>query len=94
MTSDDGVPLDQVLAYVERAVRGDINLHMQLLETMRQLANHPSAPHEERALGEVLVAVLLGERDPDLNELPDEAAEDVQALLERLGSNFHKGEPH
>lgn len=84
MGNEDGVPLEQLLAYVERAVRGDVNLHMQLLGTMRQLANHPTAPPEERALGDVLLAVLLGDRQPELGQLPPEAAEDVRALLERL----------
>lgn len=87
MGNEDGVPLDELLAYIERAMRGDVNLHMQLLETMRRLANHPTAPPEERSLGEVLVAVLLGEREPDLSKLPTEAAEDVHALVERLKLN-------
>lgn len=87
MSNEDGVRLDELLAYIERAVRGDVNLHTQLLETMRRLANHPTAPPEERALGDVLVAVLLGERQPDLAKLAPEAAEDVHALSERLKSN-------
>jgi hypothetical protein len=91
MSDQNGVPLDELLAYIERAVRGDVNLHMQLLETMRRLANHPTAPPAERALGEVLVAVLLGERQPNLDKLPPEAAEDVRALLEKLKSNSKWG---
>lgn len=91
MNDEDGVPLDELLVYVERALRGDMNLHMQLLETMRRLANHPTAPPEERALGDVLVAVLLGEKNPDLSKLPPEAAEDVHALLIRLKSNSKQG---
>lgn len=84
MSSREGVPVEEVLAYIERAVGGDVNLQMQLLETMRQLARHPTAPREERALGEALSQVLVGERDPDLSELDPEAAEEVRGLLDRL----------
>lgn len=90
MADQEGVPLDELLAYVERAVRGDLNLQIQLLETMRRLAGHPTAPAEERALGDVVVAILLGDRDPDLNRLPPEAAADVQELLERLKPSSNK----
>jgi hypothetical protein len=41
MANEEGVPLDELLIYVERAVRGDLNLHIQLLETMRDFAGRP-----------------------------------------------------
>jgi hypothetical protein len=84
MSSREGVPVEEVLAYIEKAVGGDVNLQMQLLETMRQLAGHPTAPQEERALGEALSQVLVGKRDPDLSRLDPEAAAEVRALLDRL----------
>jgi hypothetical protein len=86
MADEQGVPLDRLLLLIERAVRGDPNLQMQLIETMRQLANHPTAPPEEHALGDVLTAILIGNREPDLSKLPPDAAEEVQQLLERLSS--------
>jgi hypothetical protein len=90
MANEEGVPLDELLIYVERAVRGDLNLHIQLLETMRRLAGHPTAPPEERALGDVVVSILLGDHDPDFDRLPPEAAAEVQDLLERLKPSSHK----
>jgi hypothetical protein len=86
MANERGVPLDQLLVLVERAVRGDPNLQIQLIETMRQLANHPTAPREERALGDVITAILIGNREPDLRKLSPDAAEEVQQLLKRLFS--------
>lgn len=84
MANEVGVPLDRLLVHVERAVREDPNLQVQLIETMRQLANHPTAPREERALGDVITAILTGSREPDLSKLPPQAAEEVQQLLKRL----------
>jgi hypothetical protein len=86
MVNEQGVPLDRLLLLIERAIRGDPNLQMQLIETMRQLANHPTAPREERALGDALTAILIGNRRPDLSNLPPDAAQEVQGLLERLSS--------
>ena len=82
--NDAGVKLDEVLAYVERALRGDRRLASQLHQTFLQLANHPTAPPEERALGRVLGRILLGERNPDLSELHPEMVAEIQALLEKL----------
>jgi hypothetical protein len=85
-SDEQGVPLDRLLLLIERAIHGDPNLQMQLIETMRQLANHPTAPREERALGDVLTGILIGNREPDLSKLPPDAAEEVGRLLERLSS--------
>lgn len=76
--------LEQLLVFVEQAVRGDRRLLVQLFRTMQQLAQHPSAPAEERALGEILSRVLMGERQPDLSPLPADMAQEVQDMLERL----------
>ena len=84
MANKEGVPLDRLLVLVERAVRGDPNLQIQLIETMRQLAGHPTAPRDERALGDVIAAILIGNREPNLSKLPPEAAKEVQRLLKRL----------
>jgi hypothetical protein len=79
-----GVPLDQLLVYVEQAVRGDRHLLVQLFRQFQLLAHHPTAPGEERLLGEILCLVLMGERHPDLSRLPGEMAADIQEMLDRL----------
>lgn len=75
------VSLTEVLAYIERALRGDRRLLTQLFREFQQLANHPSAPQEERALGEVLGRILIGDRNPDLSRLDSEAAEELAEWL-------------
>lgn len=76
--------LEELLVFVERAVRGDRKLLVQLFRTLQQLAHHPDAPPEERALGEVLSRILMGDREPNLHALPPEMADEVNGLLERL----------
>ena len=88
--ADEGLTLDRLLVYVERALRGDRRLQAQLLATMRQLAVNPGAPEEERALGEALARVLHGERRPDLSRLDPEAAAEVGKFLSRLGEDRGK----
>ncbi len=83
--SAGGLTLDRLLIYVERALRGDERLQAQLLATMAQLAGHPNAPEEERALGMALTQILNGERRPDLNGLDPEAAEQVRDFVSHLG---------
>jgi hypothetical protein len=79
-----GVPLDVLLGYVERAVRGDRLLLVQLFRELQRLARLGGAPPVERRLGEVLSLVLMGDRCPDLSGLPEEAAQEIQSMLERL----------
>jgi hypothetical protein len=76
--------LDQLLLYVERAVRSDRRLLIQLFRTFQQLSSHPSAPSEDRALGEILSRILMGDRQPDLSGLPSDMANEVNDLVERL----------
>lgn len=78
------VTLEQLLEFVERAVRGDRNLLVGLFRTLQQLANHPTAPPEERALGEILSQVLMGESNPDLSGLSPGMREEVAASLARI----------
>jgi hypothetical protein len=81
---EPGVPLDQLLGYVERAVRGDRRLLVQLFRQMQRLAHLPSAPPEERRLGEILSLILMGERKPLLDDLPPEMAEEIREMLKRI----------
>ena len=82
--AEPGVTLEQLLLFVERAVRGDRNLLVALFRTLQQLAHHPTAPPEERVLGEILSQVLMGETNPDLSALPPGMREEVSALLARI----------
>lgn len=82
--SEPGVPLDQLLEYVERAVRGDRPLLVSLFRQFQRLAHHPDAPEEERRLGEILSQILMGERRPDLGCLPADMVADIEELLVRL----------
>ena len=79
-----GLTLPQLLDLVERAARGDRELGGQLFEAMRRLAGDPGQPPQMRALGKVLVSILVGERDPNLDGLPPELASAVRGLLARL----------
>lgn len=81
--------LEQLLAYVEQAVCGDRKLLVQLFRTFQQLAHHPSAPPEERLLGEILSSILMGERDPNPDLLPPDMANEVRDLLVRLSNRPH-----
>ncbi|MEJ2706979.1 MAG: hypothetical protein P8074_05130 [Anaerolineales bacterium] len=82
--TQSGVTLQQLLVYVERAVRGDRKLLVQLQRTFQQMTSHPGVPTEERLLGSVLIQVLMGDRDPVLTELPEDAAQEVTQMLQRL----------
>jgi hypothetical protein len=79
-----GAPLDQVPDYMERAVRGDRRLRVQLFRQMQRLAHLPGAPAEERRLGEILCAILMGERNPDFSSMPEEMVEELEGFLARI----------
>jgi hypothetical protein len=79
-----GVSLQQVLVYVERALTSDRRLLVQLYYQFQQMAKRPGVPGAESQLGEVLCSILIGEREPDLDKLDPEAAQDIQELLARL----------
>jgi hypothetical protein len=79
---EGGVTLPQLLEFVERAAKGDKELGGQLFTAFQQMsrADEPTSS----ALGNVLLRVLVGEREPDLSKLPDEVASAVRGLLGRL----------
>jgi len=79
-----GLGLEQLLRYVERAVQGDRRLLVALFRQMQRLAHHPTAPPEERRLGEILSLVLMGDRKPDLRGLPPDMADEITNWLEHL----------
>jgi hypothetical protein len=76
--------LEELLAYTGRAVGGDRRLLAQLFRQMQRLANLPDAPPEERALGEVMSRILIGEREPDLSALPDDMAGEIRQWLKGI----------
>lgn len=79
-----GVSLQQVLVYVERALTSDRRLLVQLYHQFQQMAKQPGIPVAEHQLGEVLCSILIGEREPDLDKLHPEAAQEIRELLTRL----------
>ena len=79
-----GLTLPQLLELVERAAGGDEQLGGQLFPAMQQLARDPAQPPEVRKLGDVLLHVLIGDREVDLSGLPNELASAVRGLLGRL----------
>lgn len=91
MTSQP-ITLEQLLLYVERAACGDRQLLVQLFRQLQRLAHLPSAPPEDRLLGEILGRVLMGDRSPDLSALPQELAGEVQAMLDRLEARRNRPE--
>jgi hypothetical protein len=84
MTEDAGVPLNVLLSYVDRGIKGDRKLFVALYRQMQRLAHHPEAPADERRLGELLCQVMIGERHPDLAGLPEDVAGEVKAWLDGL----------
>ena len=76
--------MPQLLELVERAARGDKQLGEQLFPAMQEMATNADAPPEVRALGKVLVSILAGSRQPNLDELPGEVASAVRGMVGRL----------
>jgi hypothetical protein len=78
----EGLTLPQLLERVERAAGGDQELGGQLFNAFQQMAR--SGDEFNRALGNALLRVLLGERNPNLDGLPDEVASALRGILGRL----------
>ena len=66
---------------------------MSLFREMQRLAHHPTAPPEERRLGEVLSLVLMGDRQPDLSGLPEDMVDEISMWVEGLGNASTPGRP-
>jgi hypothetical protein len=80
------VTLDELLALVARACQPDErDLNAQMYVSARRMAEAEAAPAWQRALGNVLMAILDGERDPDLAALPEALADKVRAVLRAVG---------
>jgi len=77
-----GVTLPQLLELVERAAGGDKELGGQLFTAFQQMGR--SGDELNSKLGNVLLRVLVGEREPNLDGLPDEIASAIRGLLGRL----------
>ena len=80
----DPITLPQLLDLVERGARGDKNISQQLFNAFMQMRLRPRTPPNERALADVLIQVLIGERSPSLAELAAEDILPVTELLNRL----------
>lgn len=81
---EGGLTLEQLLAFVEQAARGDQDLGLQLFQLLQQLLSDPQQPQELRALAGVLQRILIGDRNPVLDDLPGELASAVRGLVGRL----------
>ncbi|MBI5296909.1 MAG: tetratricopeptide repeat protein [Chloroflexi bacterium] len=79
---EQGVTLPQLLELVERAARGDQQLGGQLFNAFQGMARADDPAM--RALGNVLLRVLVGDHNPDLSALPDEVASLLRGMLGRL----------
>ena len=80
-----GLTLPQLLELVERAVAdGDQKTGSQLFPAMQKMASDPTAPREMQLLGKALAAIIIGDKNPSLDGLPDEVASAVRGLLGRL----------
>lgn len=51
-----------------------------------QMRLHPKTPANEKALAEVLIRILIGERAPSLDQLDAEDVQPVRDLLQRLSA--------
>lgn len=78
----EGVTLPQLLELVERAAGGNQQLGGQLFNAFQQMARDENPAMS--ALGNVLLRVLVGDKNPNLDGLPDEVASAVRGLLGRL----------
>ncbi len=90
MGDEDGgdmVTLDDFLSMIVAACQPDApdGLAEQLLGATRGMAAQLTAPAGMRELGRALNAILSGERNPDLADLPPDLADKVQDVLAQLG---------
>ena len=79
---EQGVTLPQLLEYVERAAKGDKELGGQVFTAFQQMARDDNPLMS--TMGKVLLRVLVGERNPNLDGLPDEVASAIRGMLGRL----------
>lgn len=79
-----GMSLEQLLGLVEQAAGGDRQLGEHLFGLFKDMRSDMNQPQEIRALGDVLLKVLLGDRNPDVSQLSEELASMVRGLLGRL----------
>jgi len=79
---EQGVTLPQLLELVERAATGDKELGGQLFTAFQQMARDDIPAMS--VMGNVLLRVLVGERNPNLDGLPDEVASAIRGMLGRL----------
>jgi hypothetical protein len=81
------VTLPQLLSMVERACRGEKALSQQLFTAFMQMRLQPGTPPNERALADVLIQILIGDRQPALDALEEEDIQPVQELIGRLAAS-------
>ncbi len=76
------ITLDEFLALVARACQPDErDLNAQMYVSARRMAEAEDAPAWQHALGDVLMSILDGQREPDLAALPEALADKVRAIV-------------
>jgi len=81
---EGGVTLEQLFELVERAAKGDQEVGKQLFPAMEKMAHDPNSPPEIRKLGDVLLHILIGDLNVNVNGLPSELASAVRGLVGRV----------
>ena len=84
---DEAITLGQLMEQVEAACRPEASEEavLQIRNLTQAMSQTPGLPENVQKLGEILHAIVEGERDPDLSELGDELSGEVRALLARIG---------
>lgn len=85
--AEDAMTVGQLMDMVEAACQPGAaeETVLQIRNLTRGMAQTPGLPESLQKLGEVLHAIVEGERDPDLSGLSAELSGEVNALLVRLG---------
>jgi hypothetical protein len=85
---DDGkmISLEDFIQFVTRACKPDAppGLVEQMHVATHGMATQSNASPEIRALGRILNAILSGERNPNLSELPGNVVERIGQMLTEL----------
>ena len=85
---DDGkmISLEDFIQRVTRACKPDAptGLMEQMRTVTRGMSTQANSHPALQELGRILTAILAGERNPDLSELPNNVAERIKEMLHEL----------
>ena len=83
-TQQTGITLAQLLSSVKQGARGNLTLATRTARVTEQLREDAQLPAGLRSLAQVLRAILAGDRQPDLGNLPEEFTGLIQDMLRDL----------